>query len=223
MIGYRSARSKQRQNKAHHKGAFTLIETVIAVVISAITFAALITVYTTSTRTQAHATKHNETLEGTITLLSYLERDLRQIRPVPGKPVPGYAFRLAKDGRSITIRKPCEGKNLHEPDDIIIYQAAKHPRYECLQVTRKLVHLDGTLRKEHTFHRVGVKTIRFGADLTQSPDLILLRLRLLVCPIKGESTPWPVERVFRLPCPYGIKGKLNYAVLLTPQNSGGVQ
>ena len=179
-------------------------------------------VYVAAMKNHDRAARANDTLEATITLLSHLERDLRQIRVVPGKSVAGFAFRLAKDGRSITIRTPCDGGNIHEPDDIIVYQAEQRTK-NYLTITRKLLHPDGSLRSENVFKRVAVKTIRYGADFSHSPDLILLRMRLLVTSpgqkAEGKNL-WPVERVFRLPCAYGVNGKLNYALLPTPQISG---
>ena len=200
---------------------FTLIEILICVSLSALVLGSAMYIYVAAMKNHDKAARANDTLEATITLLSHLERDLRQIRVVPGKVVQGFAFRLAKDGRSITIRTPCDGGNIHEPDDIILYQAEQRsPEY--LTITRKLLHLDGTLRSERVFSRVAVKTIRYGVDFSHAPDLILLRLRLLVTKpsqkAEGKNL-WPVERVFRLPCAYGVNGKLNYAVLPTPQIS----
>ena len=208
-----------RMAKKHR--AFTLVEIAICVGLSTVVLGAAMFVYVSSMKAHERASRANDTLEATITLLANLERDLRQIRVVPGKKVAGYAFRLSADGRSITIRTPCEGGNIHEPDDIIVYQAEKLGK-DYLTITRKLLHPDGEVRKERTFRNIAVKVVRYGVDLSQSPDLALLRLRLLVTTpnekAEGENI-WPVERVFRLPCAYGVKGKLNYAILPTPKIS----
>ena len=213
--------------------AFTLIEVLVCSAVSAIAIAMAYQLYYGGMKRSDHIKRYIEALEGTSILLSYLEMDLKQMRSVPVRDIDKYSYRLSEDSRSISIRKPHERgrqKDPRDPDEIVQYQCEAHPENENLyRISRVLLDEDGNTLNEHVFDDVGVKMIRFETDCPYFKDVMLLRLRMLVSPVapRGANRPnskalWPVEKVYRVQCPYGIKAgdQCDHMVIFTPNFTG---
>jgi len=199
--------------------AFTLIEMVVAAALATVAVGAAVLLVHRSLRAGERAERFNETLEGAMVVMARLDRDLRRIRVVPGRPVVGWALQPSADARSVTLRLPSEGGSIHEPDLLVQYQVEQRPAPSTsLLLVRRLLSPGGDELSRHAYHRVGIRTIRFDLDPSVSPDMLLVRVRLLVRPVRerDDDPSWPVERVFRVPCAYGLEGRLPYAVLPAP-------
>ena len=88
--------------------AFTLMEVIVVASLLLVVFLGAGRAFYSSMRSIKTIQRHIDALEGCYILLSYIENDIRQARPVPGKPFLEYSLRFAPDDRGIVIRRPHE-------------------------------------------------------------------------------------------------------------------
>ncbi len=161
---------------------FTLVEILVAFVLAFVVLSLLLGLHGQLLRGRQHSQKMIETLENAIKLLHQLERDLSQLVSISGKPLTGYVLRLSKDHRSLVIRSAGE---------VVTYQCRQGKGYSLerrrLNSVLKVSDLAG---------------VRFDHSVVEG-DLLLLRVRILV----GREKRLPLERLFRIPIPFGESGE----------------
>lgn len=161
---------------------FTFIELLVAFALASLSLWLLLELNGHLARSQSQSQKIVDNLEGAVRLLNQLEKDLAQMVTISGKPVLGYVLRLSKDGRSLVLRTG--GK-------VVTYQCRSGESYELER-----------LCEDNSMGVSGLTSLRFDCSAL-SKDQVLLRVRVLI----GKRKRLPLERLFRIPIPFGLQGK----------------